>query len=57
MAIGEISDDAVSIPQLSFHLKVEALFHHLEEHLDVPSFAVDPHNLLVGKINFGRQDR
>ena len=53
---GDMSDDAVKIPQLGFSFKVEIVLHHFEEHLDVPSFAVDPNDLLVGKINLGRQD-
>jgi hypothetical protein len=41
-------DDAVKIPQLGFPLKIEVVFHHLEKHLNVPPFAVDSDNLLIG---------
>ena len=52
----DVADDAVKIPQLGFPLKVEVVFQRLEEHFDVPPFAVDADNLLVGEVDPGRQD-
>ena len=53
---GDVADDAVKIPQLGFPLEVEVVFQRLEEHFDVPPFAVDADNLLVGQVDPGRQD-
>lgn len=46
---GDVADDAVKIPQLSFSFKVEVVLHHLEEHFDVSPFAADADNFLGGK--------
>ena len=53
---GDMADDAVKIPQLGFSLKVEVMFHHLEKHLDIPPFAVDADDFLVGQVDLGRQN-
>jgi hypothetical protein len=29
------------------------LFGHLEKHFDVPSFAVDAHDILIGQVRIG----
>ena len=53
---GDMADNTVKIPQLGFPFEVEVVFHHLEEHLDIPPFAVNADNFLVRKVNLGRQD-
>ena len=53
---GDMADDAIKIPQLGFPFEVEVVFHHLEEHLDIPPFAVDADDFLISQINLGRED-
>ena len=52
-----MTDDPVKTTQLGFPFEVEVVLHHLEKNLDVPPLAINPDDLLIGKINIGGQDR
>ena len=35
--------------------KVQVLLGHFEQNLDIPAFAVDTNNILIGQVDIGRQ--
>ncbi len=53
---GDMGNYAIIITQLSFPFQVEVMLHHLEEHLNIPTLAVDPYDVLVGQTGISGDD-
>ena len=54
---GDMANYAVIITKLHLSFQVKIVLHHFEEHLDIPSFAIDADDLFVRQINPGGQNR
>ncbi len=52
---GDMADYPVIVSQLDFFLQVQIMLHHFEKHFNVPSLPVDPDNLRIGQVDFGRK--
>lgn len=50
-----MGDQCVKVPALDFLRKVQVLFGHLEQNFDIPAFAVDSNDILIGQVDIGRQ--
>jgi hypothetical protein len=48
-----MSNQGIEVPALGLLGQFQMLFGHLEEHLDVPAFAVNAHDVLIGQLSIG----
>ena len=48
-----MSDQGIEIPALNFLGQFQVLFCHFEKNLDVPAFAVDANDVVVGQVSEG----
>lgn len=50
-----VGTQCVKVPALDFLRKLQVLFGHFEQHLDIPAFAVNTNNILIWQVDIGRQ--